>query len=62
MNFSNNKVGDFIMLSPLLGENGPVLMDLWKAQMVWTSLVGLPVVPAKFPDDAPTSLEDLPKP
>jgi hypothetical protein len=59
MNFSNNKLDpDLVAVSPMLGENAPALIDLWKAQMVWISLVGLPVPPSP-PDEAPAKLKDF---
>jgi len=59
MTFSNNRIDDPIMLSPLLSESAPALMNLWKAQMAWTSLVGLPTIPSKVSDDVTPSLEDF---
>jgi hypothetical protein len=35
-------------------------MDLWKAEMAWRAIVGLPSPPLKKPSsEIPTDLEDL---
>lgn len=68
MKFLNNKSDDLTIVSPFLGENAPVPIDLWKAQNVWTSLVGLstapamPTTPTKLTDTAPPKPGDTVKP
>jgi hypothetical protein len=63
MNFSNNKIDNFIMLSPLLGESAPILIDLWKAQMAWASLAGVFVTATlgKLYDESVPTPEDYRK-
>ena len=61
MIFLNKQSNNFIVLSPFLGENAPVPIDLWNAQIIWTSLVGLSTVPVKLGDDVSPQADDLPK-
>lgn len=62
MNSSKPKVNFDLLVpvAPILSTNAAALMDLWKAQMAWTALVGLPTPSLqKLSGDVPVDLEDL---
>ena len=61
MNSSKTNVNYDLMVPvvPILGANGAILMDLWKAQMVWTTAVGSPIPPPNPSVQIPVDLKDL---
>ncbi|MFZ1119545.1 MAG: hypothetical protein WAN81_04860 [Candidatus Binataceae bacterium] len=49
-----------VPVAPILSANAAALMDLWKAQMAWTAIVGLPRPSLnKSSSEKTVDLEDL---